>query len=337
MGAALLLGPMALAAPASAVIGGVEATEAYPFVTALFDDKGVHYCGGSLIDEQWVLRRPLLRLRPAPDGEHLRAGGQQQPGEGGSERQVTEVVQHPDYEAEDVSDDPAYSRSFLLVRKDISLLKPDSPVEQTPVRIAEDRPEPGTAVRALGWGVVDELGREPKPEILQQIDTGIVPDDRCAELDGDLCSEHPTDEAQVCSTDSGSPMVRAGEGDWELVGLTSRDGDYDESVACVGPWVFTEAAKYGDWAADTVGNQPALRTSAGPVRGQLTGCRESSPGQVPRRGSPTAGRMAWSTMRSRWACVGTFPVSERCLRTRASPMSTTTSLTRDGSMCPCSA
>ncbi|WP_233515397.1 serine protease family protein [Marinitenerispora sediminis] len=49
------------------------------------------------------------------------------------------------------------------------------------------------------------IGWERKPEILQQLDTETVPDDRCAELDGDLCSGHPTDEAQVCSTDSGGP------------------------------------------------------------------------------------------------------------------------------------
>ncbi|MBR8745609.1 serine protease, partial [Nocardiopsis sp. MG754419] len=66
---------------------------------------------------------------------------------------------------------------------------------------------------------------------LQQLDTQIVNADRCAQMDpdSDLCSEHPTDQAQVCITDSGGPVLRGEEGAWELAGVISRDGDFDEN------------------------------------------------------------------------------------------------------------
>ncbi|PSK89993.1 trypsin [Murinocardiopsis flavida] len=102
--------------------------------------------------------------------------------------------------------------------------------------------------------MADEFGEEPKPDILQELDTEVVPVDRCAELDAnsDLCSEHPTDEAQVCTTDSGGPLIRGAEGRWELVGVVSRDGDYDVSPLCVGPSVFTDAVAHADWITTTV-------------------------------------------------------------------------------------
>lgn len=37
------------ASPAEAVIGGEDATETYPFMTALYNDSGAHYCGGALV------------------------------------------------------------------------------------------------------------------------------------------------------------------------------------------------------------------------------------------------------------------------------------------------
>lgn len=281
VGTGAFLGVTAVAAPAGAVIGGTDATEEYSFMAALYDDEGEHFCGGALVDEQWVLTAGHCT---GPEQITVRVGSNDHL-EGGSEREVTEVVEHPDYEVIDVSDDPDYEFSQYLLRNDLALLKLDSPVEQTPIGIGTESAAPGTAVRAMGWGMVDEFGEEDKPVILQELDTEVVPVDQCADLDADsdLCSEHPTEEAQLCMADSGGPLVRREEGDWELVGVASRDGDFDVNLACVGPMVFTDPVAHADWITTTIEDDstpPVSDTTPWPE------CQQGDETHNPRGGHP---------------------------------------------------
>jgi hypothetical protein len=48
-------------------------------------------------------------------------------------------------------------------------------------------------------------------------------------------------------------MVRKIRGRWELVGVTSRDGDEKTDPRCVGPGVWTDAPAYKGWIRRTAG------------------------------------------------------------------------------------
>lgn len=249
-----LLAVTALAPQVGAVIGGTDADEPYPFMATLRDDRGAHFCGGTLVDPEWVLTAGhCVDAEVVAPGDLTVALGDTDR-TAGVGHGVREIVTHPDYVA-DLVPHPTLDVEMLDLREDIALIRLDEPVDAQPLELAP-APRPGDPVRALGWGMTCEDGAEcPAPPIvLQQLDTEIVPDGRCTGLEAgrDHCSEHPTEPAQVCTLDSGGPMLQWTDGRWALAGVISRDGDYVTDPNCVGPQVMTGAAAHAEWIGSTV-------------------------------------------------------------------------------------
>lgn len=229
----------AVTPPASAIIGGHDATVEYPFMVSVQKD-GHHYCGASLIEPDWIVTAGHCTVNVKPEQLSVRVGDHDRTK--GDEAEVTEVIAHPDF-------------SYEPFRDDVAVMKLDHPVDARPIEIAAEPGPAGTGTRILGWGMTCEDGSEcPDPPILlQELDAELVGDDRCSENynpDNELCTDSPTENAQACILDSGGPQIKGRPGHWQLIGATSRDGDADPTCA-TGPGIYTDLTAHRDWIERT--------------------------------------------------------------------------------------
>ncbi|SDR17890.1 MULTISPECIES: S1 family peptidase [Actinopolyspora] len=238
---ALAVVPAAGATPApdepnTMIVGGDQADESYEWMASL-QQNGKHFCGASLIDEQWALTAAHCVQDVSADELQVRIGSSDHT-TGGTVTGVDSAVPHPDYATESP-------------QGDIALVKLDQSVEQQPVELAEQPGQAGTPTSIIGWGLTCRTrGCGQPPEQLQQLDTKLVSDLQCSlgTIDGatELCTSSDKPFSNACFGDSGGPQLRGEPGDRKLIGVTSRLGS--PIPACgTAPSVYTDATAYGDW------------------------------------------------------------------------------------------
>lgn len=204
------------------IVGGrPSARNAYPWMVALYLD-GKFRCGAVLVARSWVLT--AAHCAAGRDAAHLslligqsdRAGGS-----GGQWLKVTAVRRHPDYVR-------GNGGSLFY---DVALLRLDRASTKAPLPIASSRHrgawEPGSSVRALGWGTTSEK-RRARVTALRETNLPVQSDTTMSRAYGRRFSAATMLGAgpwrggrDTCSGDSGGPLVAAARGSWWLVGVTS--------------------------------------------------------------------------------------------------------------------
>ncbi|XP_063055705.1 trypsin-like [Engraulis encrasicolus] len=223
------------------IIGGYECSpNSKPYMASL--NYGYHFCGGVLINEQWVMSVAHCWHNPYAMqvilGEH-----DQRKFEGTEQLMKTEHISwHPSYD-------------YQTLDYDIMLIKLFHPVKLTdavkPIPLPTGCPYGGVQCSVAGWGKMEPDGDYYPAERLQCLDVPVLDDEQCENAYPGMisrrmmCAGFLDGGKDACNGDSGSPLECFGE----VHGLVS----WGQGCAQPGyPGVYVKVCELLPWITETL-------------------------------------------------------------------------------------
>ena len=238
--------------PQPMIVGGTQVDPAcpnckYDFMVSLQSTGwwgGGHFCGGSLVREDWVVTAAHCVLGDSPGNIQVKIGLHNVNGTTGSvTRNVSEIIIHPNYNSNSLNNDYA-------------LLRLSSPITNfEPIKLVTSDNHDNEPVMAttMGWGATQSGGSSSA--ILLEVDVPI--DDSCGSYSNSsitnnmVCAGFSSGGYDSCQGDSGGPLIMTNsDGEYELIGIVSWGYGCAESQY---PGVYSRIYPKLDWFFGYIG------------------------------------------------------------------------------------
>ncbi|XP_012520557.1 PREDICTED: trypsin-like [Propithecus coquereli] len=220
------------------IVGGYTCQEgSVPYQASLY--SGYHFCGGSLINEQWVVSaahcyKSQIQVRLGEHNIEVTEGNEQF-------INAAKSITHPKYKSSTLDND-------IMLIKLSSKAKITSQVSS--VSLPTSCASAGTECLISGWGNTLSNG-ENYPDVLQCLKAPILSASTCSSsypgqiTSNMICVGFTEGGKDSCQGDSGGPVVCNGE----LQGIVS----WGYGCALKGkPGVYTKVCNYVDWIEQTI-------------------------------------------------------------------------------------